>query len=37
MIIDTIATSSDTTIGTRFDSPEGTPSTYNISTLLPKD
>lgn len=35
MIIDTIATSSDTTVGTRFDSTEGT--TYNISTLLPKD
>ena len=35
MIIDTIATSSDTTGGTRFDSTEGT--TYNISTLLPKD
>lgn len=37
MIIDTIATSSDTTVGTRFDSTEGTTSTYNISTLLPKD
>ena len=35
MIVDTIATSSDTTVGTRFDSTEGT--TYNISTLLPKD
>lgn len=37
MIVDTIATSSDTTVGTRFDSTEGTTSTYNISTLLPKD
>ena len=35
MIVDTIETSSDTTGGTRFDSIEGT--TYNISTLLPKD
>lgn len=37
MIIDIIATSNDTTVGTRFDSTEGTTSTYNISTLLPKD
>lgn len=35
MIVDTIATSSDTTGGTRADPTEGT--TYNISTLLPKD
>ena len=37
MIIDIIATSNDTTVGTRFDSTESTTSTYNISTLLPKD
>ena len=35
MLIDSIPTSSDTTGGTRVDTTEGT--TYNISTLLPKD
>lgn len=35
MLVDSIPTSSDTTGGTRVDTTEGT--TYNISTLLPKD
>ena len=35
MLIDSIPESTDTTGGTRADPTEGT--TYNISTLLPKD